>query len=244
MSTKNNTHDTLIDFYRKNGYEHTLSVARKMLESKKYAKDKKFSADLHGEICESVLEICIMEYVKQHPKETSNWFFTKGMILKDVNNPDSEFLTELDLVLFTPQQICIFECKSYNSDKVLRNECTIVRDNGTKFDAYRQNSLHRKVLMDQFVKFSSIKCDCPDMCRIYLFNFSTGKTVDDRSRENKCLMPHINERNIFSLLGSLSAKRDYWDVRYLKRAVDIINKHQERNTRRHLNYVKELHGKR
>ena len=119
MSVKNKTNDVLLEFYKTNSYEFTLAVAKKMLESKSYAGKRKFNSDLHGEICETVLEISIMEYMKLYPEKCKDWFYEKGLILKEVNNPDSEFLTELDLVLFTPTQICIFECKSYNSDKTL-----------------------------------------------------------------------------------------------------------------------------
>lgn len=243
MSVKNKTNNTLLRYYSENGFESTVRVAYSMLGSKTYSGKGNFHSELHGEICESVLEISILEYIRTHSTKCKNWFYRKGLILKDVENPDSKFLTECDLVLFTPQRILIFECKSYNIEKVIEDKCTIKCKNGKQFNVFNQNYLHYKVLIKQFGKFSLVNCITNTMCHIYLFDFSNGKTTDNRDKKYKLLMPHVTVNNIFSILESLNGP-SRWDLSYCKRAVDIIDSKKDENTIKHLQYVKDLNNRR
>ncbi|MFQ9150782.1 MAG: nuclease-related domain-containing protein [Blautia sp.] len=59
----------------------------------------------------------VEDYMRRFPVKTKDWFCAKGLIIKDINNPDSGYFTELDYTVFTPQKIFAFECKSYGGDK-------------------------------------------------------------------------------------------------------------------------------
>ena len=76
---------------------------------------KNFKTDVNGEVCETVLEIGILEFMKRYPKACKEWVLKKGLIVKDIDDPNNGFLTEIDLVLATPQMIYLFECKCRHS---------------------------------------------------------------------------------------------------------------------------------
>ena len=54
-------------------------------------------------------------------------------------------------------------------------------------------------------------------------------------------MPVLNVNNINRVLSSYINKPTCWKMDYLRRAVDIISKNKNNNTKRHLNYVKSIH---
>ena len=71
MSFKNNTHDVILEYFKANGLAKTISVARAMLQSESYKDNKLFHSHVHGEICESVLECIIQDYMNRYPLKTS-----------------------------------------------------------------------------------------------------------------------------------------------------------------------------
>ena len=92
-------------------------------------------------------------YLNRYNLTKYGWFYSKGLILKDVNNPNSGYFTELDLTVFSPQRIFAFECKSYAGPKKITDKCTIRKKKGGTFDVYDQHSKHFMVLADQLKPF-------------------------------------------------------------------------------------------
>lgn len=243
MSYKSSTHDILLEYHKKFGREKTIQIAHAMLESNTHKKEGHFLSHVHGEICETVLEMCIIDFIREYNLDSKGWFYSVGLILKDVNNPGNGYFTELDLTLFTPQKIFAFECKSYGGDKRITDKCTIRKKKGGTFDVYDQHEKHFKVLADQMQPFriASLKTRGYAPYQLVLFDYALGKTEDTRDNSCKVLMPCIDETNVFNLLKTAFDKPVQWDIARVKRAVDIINKHNKENTEKHLKYVQELH---
>lgn len=53
-----------------------------------------------------------------------------------------EGFTELDLTLFTPNKVYLFECKSYSGKKRLIDEGLMVTDRFAPFNVYKQSIMH------------------------------------------------------------------------------------------------------
>lgn len=239
---KDATNKVLLDYYERNGIEATLNVAEAMLKAGNHKSNAVFHAHTHGEICETVLEVMLSEFIKCNHLESKGWFFKKGLILKDVNNLESDFLTELDLTLFTPQCIILFECKSYGGDKELTDVCTIRRKGKKSFDVYKQNSLHAKVLFEQLKPFMIVDETTINekYVQLVLFNFSLGIVNDTRTVKCKNVMPSINPKTLNRLLESLRSRKVLWNIAALRRAADIISLHSDEYRKAHLKYVTSL----
>lgn len=228
--------------YKELGLKKMIAIARAMLENTDYKQSIDFIAHMHGEVCETVLECSIIEYVKTYNLEKYGWFYKKGLILRDVNHLDSGYFTELDLTVFTPQKIFAFECKSYGGDKKITDRCTIRKKKGGTFDVYDQHEKHFKVLADQLHPFRIINQQNAMYApyQLVLFNFATGKTDDVRTPPNKIIMPCLDETNVLNIFKLNYNKPVMWDIVRVRKAVDIIASHTEENTKKHLKYVQSL----
>lgn len=242
MSYKDTTNEKILELYHKSNIENVIQVCRSMLLSKTHKDDKHFLAHTHGEICESVLECMVIDYVKKFNLEKHGWFYKKGLILKDVNNPNSGYFTELDLTVFTPEKIFAFECKSYSGNNKITDKCTIRKKSGGIFDVYDQHSKHFMVLADQLKPFRVINPSNIESnpYQLVLFDFSTGSTIDMRDSANKLLMPCLNETNVLNIFKLVYNAPVMWDIGRVRRATDIIEKHSIENRKKHLEYVKGL----
>jgi len=65
MSYKKESNKTLKEYYKTHSIEDTIRVAKTMLYSDSYKDIKAFNAHVHGEICETVLELLVMDYMKK-----------------------------------------------------------------------------------------------------------------------------------------------------------------------------------
>lgn len=242
---KNRTNARLLAYYREKGKENALAVAREMLKSDTHKDDKLFRAHLHGEICETVLEIIIEDFIKNHPEQTKDWVLSKGMILKDIDNPDNGYLTEIDLTLFTNYQILTIECKSYGGDKTFTEACTVNRKGQKPVDVYAQHEKHYECLLKTFEPFRKLGNGSINVTPIKLgyFNFSLGKVIDKRTIVWKNKMPIFNEYNIEKQLESYLDKPTYWKMDHVKKVVNIIDKNKKSNTAAHLKYVTSINRK-
>jgi hypothetical protein len=244
MEYKESTNAQLLALYNRSDLDNVIKVGRAMLESSLHKDNKYFMAHLHGEICETVLECIIIDYIKRYGLKKQGWFYKKGLILRDVNNVKSGYFTELDLTVFTPQKIFAFECKSYGGDKKIVDKCTIKKKKGgTPFDVYDQHSKHFKVLADQLQPFRIINKNTRGFApyQLILFDFATGTTKDVREDRDKMVMPCLNESNVENIFKLVEGKPIMWDINFVRKAVDIIDKKSEENRKKHLEYVKSLH---
>lgn len=247
ISYKDSTNEVLLNYYHENGFNKTIAVAKSMYNINLKKAKKNFKTDVNGEVCETVLEIGILEFMKRYPKACKEWVLKKGLIVKDIDDPNNGFLTEIDLVLATPQMIYLFECKSYTGKKVLTNECTITTPSRS-FNVYKQNFLHAKTFLAQFTPYRCNKDSEVFPIQLALFSLAKGEIVDSRSDKNKALMPLVEIESLFAFLAKnvpTSSKKvtTLWKMQYVKKALDIISNKSDANRGKHLNYVKDLHGK-
>ncbi|NBH96587.1 NERD domain-containing protein [Anaerotruncus sp. 1XD22-93] len=244
MSYKKESNKTLKEYYKTHSIEDTIRVAKTMLYSDSYKDIKAFNAHVHGEICETVLELLVMDYMKKNPVKTKEWFYSKGLIIKDIDNPSNGYFTELDLTVFTPQKIFAFECKSYGGDKKITQKCMIQKKKGGRFDVYAQHEKHARVLAKQLKAFrKSLYTDKPAY-QLVLFDFATGTTEDVRTSANKLIMPCLNEANVLNIFSVYEDGPVIWNMEYLSRAIKIIERKHDSYAKKHLSYVRKLNANR
>lgn len=232
MEIKEFTRDRILQYYKKYGLSVAIEIARKLLGNRiNVTADMRTS--INGEICESVLEITLLEYMKDHPSETKDWCWGKSLILKDPDS-NSDFLTELDFTLFTPECVYVFECKSYAGDKIIRDKGIIERKGKKDFDVFKQNLIHLETL-DKWIRSFS---ETPNY-QMVLFDFSNGTSTDIRSKKYKEYLPHVTEKDVLFLIQK---GVPVWDMKYLRRCLDSLEKDSVSLHEKHLKYVKGLHG--
>lgn len=236
MNTQESIRRSILKFYKERDVQQTKSFCRKLLEAQDHKSDKKFKSEVHGEICEALLEVLLLDYINRNNLQ-NRWFIEKGMVLKDLNSNNKNFYTELDLTLFTPGKIVLFECKSYAGDKKICDECTIVRTCG-EFDVYKQNLNHMKVLNSNIKTCFNGKSNAYKMV---LFNFSLGTIKDLREEQWKKRMPIIDIDNLDDFLNVVAKQPSVWDVHKLKKICNIIMEKNSILRKKHLAYVKTLH---
>lgn len=241
MSFKDSTNEVLLSYFKEHDLEATIKVATAMLKSDSFKSNKTFHSHVHGEICETVLECIVLDYMRKHPERTKTWFYSKGLIIKDILNPNNGYFTEVDLILFTPQKIYVFECKSYGGDKKITDKCKIVKKKGGSFDVYDQHEKHARVLSEQLNPFRKRETFHLPGYQLALFNFSLGETLDVRTPQNKVLMPCVDTTNVTKLFEINKDKEVIWNMAYVSRAIKIIERNGQENAKKHLDYVKNLH---
>lgn len=235
-SAQESIRHSILTFYSVNGIEKTKEFCNKLLKADDHKKDKNFRSKVHGEICEALLESLLVDYIKKNKLE-SRWFLEKGMVIKDLDSGNKNFHTELDLTLFTPYKVVIFECKSYAGDKIIKDKCTISRSSG-EFDVYKQNKNHMKVLNTNIRT-----CLMEPKAKAYklaLFDFSIGTLQDTRDDKYKKIMPVINTSNIDRFLDVINKQPPIWDVSKLRKVCAIIMNNNKSLRVKHLAYVKSI----
>ena len=245
MGYKEATRSFLLKKYHEIGRDSTIALAQEMLKSKEHRDNLQFVADLHGEICECVLEIMLLEFMRKYPDYTKDWQICKGIILKDKSDVTKEFFTEIDLVLMTKTCIYLFECKSYAGDKVLtgagkltRSVCINGKENRRSFDVYKQSVLHKEVFYDWLKPF--VVRGKEPVIQMCMFDFSLGTLTDRRSRAAKIEMPCLQINSILQYVSQPG--ETVWDTRYFGQIAEKLQAISDKLRGRHLNYVKGLHG--
>lgn len=214
----------------------TISLAKYMLKTGFGKEDAKFAYELHGEICETVLEMLLDEYVKARPECT----IQKGLILWNKYKPDNGFLTEIDWTLFTPECIYLFECKSYSGKKVMTGAGLLSRENGKSYDVYKQSNIHKETLYAWFEDF--VLPNKTPLIQMCMFNFSQGELEDKRTKTAKMEMPVLDEENLLEYLKKESSAEKVWNVKILKIAGEKLAAKSKELQKTHLRYVQKRHG--
>ena len=242
-SYKSSTSKILTEYCETNGLKATIETATIMLSKTGETGGKNFRATVNGELCETILILCIQDYIRRNKTATKNWFIEQGLILSDPNNRDSEYKTEIDVTLFTPTKIILFECKSYGGDKVLKEKCTVTRVGQQPRDVYSQHIKHAEAILKNFASCKIISAATVNKSGIMLplFNFSIGSLKDYRIEKDKNAMPVYNTTNIFTLLNNLGGGEVVWNIPKCKQICRALHKTKKKDTADHLQYVKSLH---
>lgn len=237
MTYKEATYEKMMEVYQNRGKDGAIKAAEGILHSSACADDVEFKMELHGEVCECVLEILIRDEIKTNPN-AKDWVFCKGTVLKDRKNVKKEFFTEIDFILFTPECVFLFECKSYTGRKELICNGTVRRENGSYFDVYKQSVLHKEVL-EKWIEDFVLRGKIP-VIQMCMFNFSNGELVDKRSRNARREMPCLDKDTVIPYI-TIPGDR-VWDMGCFPHVRDVFNKNSDAFRQRHLDYVKSLHG--
>lgn len=244
MNVKEATRFVLMKKAKENGFNAAYSAAYSTLKSKEQKDNLQFTADVHGEICETVLELRILEFMSKNKEYTKDWRLVKGLILKDRHNLASDFMTETDLFLATPQCLYLFECKSYSGDKVLVKDGLLVRQLAHEVkpfycNVYQQSMLHKNVISEWFTDEFLLPGRIP-IIQTCMFDFSLGTLVDKRSRAAKIELPCLNINSLIPYL--VSQTEEAWDMQALCAVVERLQAVSDKCRSSHLKYVKSLHG--
>lgn len=235
-NVRDNLRQKLLEVYNKDGKEYMIVLTNKLLASTVHKNDKNFKALTHGEIAETLLEILILDYIKRN--NINNWIIKRGLILKDATNPNSDFLTELDLTLFTPSTIVLFECKSYGGTIEVFKKGAVYREGKQIADVFNQNLVHKNALNTNVEIASKGK---PNY-KIAYFHFALGTIKDKRDDKYKKLMPIVKLKNLDKFLDNIkNSEKDNWNMKKISRILDIICKNNDKRINAHLNYVKSKH---
>lgn len=219
------TRNEIINMYCKHGINNAIKLAYGLLESHLYKEDREFLTGVHGEVCETVLEVVLREFIKRN--NIKDWYIAKSLII-----PIKNTTTELDITLFTPKMIYIFECKCYGGEKEIINECTIHRSGQQDMNVYEQNCFHRDMLDELIRTFRFTKVNTRDKYKLIYFDFSTGSLVD--KRRDKSLMSVVNYKNLTNLFKDYFDLPNQWDMKKILPAVKKLEDNHDKLEKLHL----------
>lgn len=225
------TNKKLLEVYEEFGLIPTIKFCRELLKNNTNKTDMDFLAGVHGEICETVLEVLILEYIKRFNKK--DWYLSKSLILPI---PGTSHTTELDLVLFTPQTIFVFECKCYGGNKRVTDKCLINRDRYAPFDVFKQNFNHLKWLNHYCSPYERQSRDTIPYTISY-FRFDNGTLVDLRKKEDKEIFPITEVDTLYALIAErTNVKGKSWDMRLINE-IKKLEKNRSKLAKSHLKQV-------
>lgn len=239
---KDSTNEVLKDLYKEKGLKDTIITAYQMLKINNHKSDKLFRAHLHGEICETVLELIIVDFMNRNKEQTKDWILSKGLILPNIDNIGSTYRTEIDLTIFTPYKILTFECKSYAGDKTITGMCTVERKGMKSVNVYSQHSKHAMMLLKLFNPCRYVRegSDKVSPMQLAYFDFALGTIKDEREAIDKDRMPILRIDSIGKLLAVYTKRPVYYDMKDVKKIVDKLEFYKEKQTKKHLDYVTHI----
>lgn len=233
---KNATKKSIENTYATYGMIPTIKIAKKMLENTDYKDDPLFYSDVNGEICESILEMMIRDYMKKHGY--TDWHISTGLVIQDPDN--SEYLTEIDVVVFTPKRVYMFECKSYGGDKKIIHKGTIAVKN-RKTDVFDQHIKHLNLLNKNIERCIVTRYDNISPYRLALFSFSLGNLEDVREAKYRRKFPVLTHENVLNIFSNYDDLPVQWSMKAVKKIISVYEKHSDKLTKKHLKFVKGLH---
>lgn len=184
----------LIAVYTKYGLDTFLDVCSKMLDIKDTSNvDKKKKSN--GEVCEVVLRVLTEHYLKTKGIKGS---VHHSMILNDLSNPRSDFLTELDFTVLTPYICLSGECKSFAGDLIIASECTLTRGELVA-DVARQSKLHGKCLKQYLERYTKANAGLSSPpFGLFCFVYSNGTITDNRTKKAQSTIPVLTIKTLYS----------------------------------------------
>lgn len=225
----------LEDAYKKRGEQFVYETCSELLKIKDRSSKKPI---VNGEVCETLLLFLTKTYIRERGLCGN---YVRGLVLKDPMNPKSDYRTEIDFVFYTPQLLFCFECKSYAGHKVITDKGTL--NNGRySCDIYSQNSTHAKMLHRNLYPFKKAKYQTQERYFIAMgaFLFSQGDVNDQRSAQDKRILPILTQETLFSYYDAMlsKSKNVIWDYEKVDIFLQRIagNKQLRKEHREYLQY--------
>lgn len=241
MSFRHKTQEILLPIYKEKGIEYTMELCdllQKEATDKKVPIGKEKLSMIRGKLCEVVLEILVLEYIRKN--NLKDWFCIPSLYLRDVFTKNTAFYSEVDLVIFTPSRLMLFECKNYGGEKTFVDQGTIKRA-GIRHDAnvYDQHEKHLEAFVSIFEPFKDKKVN--NGYFMGYFNYSSGSLKDVREDKWKKAFPVVDRDNLYSYLDKAKESTRIWNMDEVRKVVKMLEKNKEKVARKHLNYVTGLH---
>lgn len=230
----------ILNIYFNKGYLHARNSTEMLIKNAgKKAKekgDKSLTVQIRGECAEVLLELQIREFARTRGL---NWFLSKGLTLERKDYKKGK-TTELDLTLFTPSKIVLFESKYRSGKFKLLDECNLVPSGqfGYPANVYKQNLLHldnlRRYLAPAVLDLKSGK---PFSICLYMQDL---KNIDDiREKKYKSLIPLLGPDNIQSYLENKAKEKvQIWDMQKIKHLVSLLDEKSDDNFKKHIKNIR------
>jgi hypothetical protein len=236
---KDSAHVVIFNAYQEKGVDAALQVAKALMDAcNKSSSNIAGKSAVKGEVSEAILEVMLRKFQN---------LVSPSVIIKNFcirAQTGNQRTTEIDLAMFTPVRIYLFECKSYNGKKTLNNECTVKSPSITK-DIYKQSLVHMEILnqyMDKYRINRMWKGTSP--YKLYFFEFSSGSIIDKRNDKWKHTMPLITLDNIDKVLCEefLTPQKANWDLERAWKCIKQLYKLSESNFKDHMIRMYSLNG--
>lgn len=214
------------------GYTEFRNMAIRLKRIEALSKDD--YSTVKGLLAELFFVITIKEFIKLN--KLDDWKLYHSLIIPFKSKLGS---TEIDIVIVNKYIVVVCEVKSYNGNKKLTKECTISTSSISK-DLRQQNGMHCKALWEHISSASLTEIGA---LKSVFLSFSDGTLKDNRSIDNKQLMPCVDENNIIHFLNALK------NVNHISWKSNIYSIFEELSgcgisAEEHLKYVQNLHGDR
>jgi len=240
ISFKKNLRNEILRIYKQDGYDiamnSTLNLIKKSNKKANEIGKKELPVQIRGECTELLLELQIREYAR---KRNLPWILSKGLTIPRLDNKKG--MTELDLTLFTPAKIILFESKYRQGKYNIFGECQLVPQSSYGFptNVYLQNLLHldnlRKHLSSAII---TVKLSKPFSICLYMSDLS--KVEDKREVKYKSLIPLLGPNNINNYLKDIeNNKIEVWNIGELQKKLIELDSKNEENFKKHLENMKK-----
>lgn len=201
-------------------------------------KNKDAGAELRGELSEIYLQLCVREFVKNNP----NTFYIKGLTLnKKVGRAG---FTELDLTLFTPKCVYLFESKSYSIKTFIEDKCLLVAERRMSYNVYGQSEMHLKNLKYYINNARVHNREDLHPYKIVLFSLTDYEVIDKRDDKWKETIPFLDKNNIDKYMLDKCNVKDIkksdvlWDINKLYYIVSRLKSLSDNNFNKHIKSMK------
>lgn len=236
MDKKQQLREYFLKAYKTKGYEWAKGKAVAMLKQSGKDAQGDFSklSEFRGNLAEIILELVLQEYMKRNNYS----FYVANLCIKKKKSYGVSDYTELDVTLFTPHKIILFECKCYAGQKTLTDKCTIQREGKADMDVFGQSLAHLDVLKHYTDPYRDKRDPNKKGYQLCFFEVSLDETVDNRSAENKQIVPYLTLDNIDSWLDSQSNQPKVWDFKSVYKIIEKLNKDSKDNLTKHLEMLR------
>lgn len=243
IKLKNELRKDMINLYKSKGYDYTVrSINNLVKNSNKKSKEvgqPQLAIQIRGECCEILLELAILEYSR---RKNLPWICSKGLTLQ--RRDYKKGTTELDITLFTPAQIILFESKFRSGNIQLIDECRIVPDYGSVTDVYKQNMIHLDNLR-RYLDSAVYNLSAGPPFALSLFIEPASRVKDNRTEKMKGMIPLISLDNITRYLDVIASKKQVvWDINKLHEILILLDSMSEENFKQHMKGVAKRGRKR
>jgi len=235
---KDNLRKVFMNIYIKSNYnwyyflksaEHLRNDA---LKQSKALNDTSLAGQIRGEIAEIILEVKIIDFIK---KNRLPWFIVKSLTIPRTDKKQKK-TTELDLTLFTPTHIILFEIKSRKGKYILKDECNLI-SSGFDYNSnvYKQNIMHLDNLR-YFLGDAILTMNKEKPFKFVLFLDDICDCVDKRDFNNKQKYQLLRLNDIDKYLANeLKYTSQIWDMQKIKNILIKLNNESENNFLKHMN---------